>query len=297
MLTILVQLIVSGLAQGAIYALIGLGFALYLRSMHLLNFSHGEMLTIGAFVGLVLATKVNLPYLVIFPLAIIITALLGLLIERIAYRSLWMTAVDDPFLVRTVFATIAMGILLTNVALEIGGPFETRFPAPLKQDILRVGSIVFNTQRLLVLGVGFALVILLQVFFQRSKAGLAMRAVMLDRETAQLMGIDVRRSIALTFALSSGLSAAAGVLIAPIIFWSFHMGSLIGIKAFASLTLGGLYSFPGAIVGGLLVGVLESLAGLYLSSSFRDAIVFGLLILMLLVRPQGLLGKSQERVG
>lgn len=296
MVAILLQLLVGGIAVGSIYALIGVGFALYLRAMRLLNFSHGEMLTTGALLGLLLTTKAGLPFPIVFPLAIVGTALIGVVLERVVYRPLWLKS-DDPFLVHTVFATLAVGTILTNLSLRVGGPFEVRYPAPLGAGVIRLGPVVVLPQRILVLVVAVVLVALLQLFFKRTKAGLAMRAVMLDRETAQLMGIDVRQSIALTFALSSALAAAAGILVAPIIFWSFHMGSIIGIKSFAALTLGGLYSFPGAIVGGLLVGVLESFTGLFLSSTYRDVIVFSILILMLLVRPYGLLGRKQGRVG
>lgn len=296
MIPIIFQALVSGLSLGAIYALIGLGFALYLRSMNLLNFSHGETVTIGAFVGLLLTTQFQLPFIIVFPLAIVITAVIGVLLERMALRPLWLNE-DDPFLVRAVFATIAIGILLTDLGLKFGGPFAKKYPAPLGDEVVRVGSVVLVPQRLLVLGATIVLVALLQVFFRRTKTGLAMRAVMLDRDTAQLMGIDVRKSIALTFGLSSALGASAGILIAPIVFWVFNMGFLLGIKSFAALTLGGLYSFPGAIVGGLLVGVLEAFTGLYLSSTYRDVIVFAILIAVLLIRPQGLLGKPEERVG
>jgi branched-chain amino acid transport system permease protein len=198
---------------------------------------------------------------------------------------------------RAVFATIAVGMFMSNLGLEIGGPFAIKFPAPLGEDIIRIGSAVLRPQRLLVLGMTILLVVLLQLFFLHTKVGLAMRAVMLDRETAQLMGIDVRRSIALTFALSSALGAAAGILIAPIVYWMFNMGFFLGIKSFAALTLGGLYTFPGAIVGGLLMGVLESFTSLFISSTYRDVIVFSILILVLLARPQGLLGKRREGVG
>lgn len=295
MATILVQLLLSGIAIGAVYALIGLGFALFLRAMRLLNFSHAEMVTIGAFIGLFLTRNLGLPFIIAFPVAVAATALIGVILERVIFRPLWVKA-DDPFLVRAVFATIALATLLTNVALQLGGPFELRFPSPLGSDVIKLGSVVITPQRVLVIGVSIVVVLLLQLFFQKTEAGLAMRAVMLDRETAQLMGIDVRRSVAITFALSAALGAVAGILVAPIVFWSFQMGAKIGIKAFAALTLGGLYSFPGAIVGGLLIGILEAFTGLFLSSTYRDVIVFAILIFMLLVRPQGLLGKESGRV-
>jgi branched-chain amino acid transport system permease protein len=146
----------------------------------------------------------------------------------------------------------------------------------------------------MVLAVGVLLVGLLQLFFQRTRAGLAMRAVMMDRETASLMGVDVPRSISWTFAVSSALGGAAGFLLAPVIFWSFEMGT-IGIKAFAGLTVGGLYSFPGAVIGGLLVGLLEALTGAFLSTAYRDVIVLAIIILMLLLKPEGLVSTVRGR--
>ena len=287
------QLLVGGLALGAIYAMIALGFAMYLRAMRLLNFSHGEMAMIGALMGVGIYVNLGLPFVVGFVAVVVLTGLSGALMERLIYRPLW-TRAHDPFMVNTVFATVAVGILLTNVALKIGGPYPIKVPAPLGDEVVSLAGVRIVPHYVLVLLVAVAMVGLLQLFFQRTRTGLSMRAVMMDRETASLMGVHVSRAISWTFAVSSALGGAAGFLLAPVIFWSFEMGT-VGIKAFAGLTVGGLYSFPGAIVGGLLVGILEALTGAYLSSTYRDVIVFGILIATLLLKPEGLLSTVRGR--
>ncbi len=288
---VVLQILVAGLALGSIYALIAVGFAMYLRSMRLLNFSHGEVTMVGAGLGTFVYVGLGLPYALGFFVVIGATAVVGLLLERIVFRPLWARA-HDPFMVNTVFATIAVGILLTNVALKLGGADPIRVPAPLGDAPLDVMGIRIVPHYVLVLAMTVVLVTALQVFFQRTSAGLAMRAVMQDRDTASLMGVRLSRSIAWTFAIASALGGAAGYLVAPVVFWSFGMGG-IGIKAFAGLTLGGLYSFPGAIFGGLLIGLLETFTGAYLSSTYRDAIVYASIIVMLLLKPEGLLAGAR----
>jgi branched-chain amino acid transport system permease protein len=287
------QLLAGGLALGSIYALLALGFAMYLRAMHLLNFSHGEVAMIGAFIGVEIYVRLGFPYVAGFLAVVVLTAVFGALLERIVFRHLW-TRARDPYMVNTVFATVAVGILLTNIGLKLGGPHPIRVPPPLGTGTIDILGVRVVPHYVMVLVVAVLLVGLLQLFFQRTRTGLAMRAVMMDRETASLMGVDVSRSISWTFAVSSALGGAAGFLLAPVIFWSFEMGT-IGIKAFAGLTVGGLYSFPGAIVGGLLVGVLEALTGAFLSTAYRDVIVFSILIFMLLLKPEGIVSAIRGR--
>jgi branched-chain amino acid transport system permease protein len=285
------QLIVAGLGLGSVYAMIALGFAMYLRSIRLLNFSHGEMTMAGALIGVGVYVYLGIPFVLGFLTVAILTGIFGVFIERMVFRPIWTTEQHDPFLTRTIFATLAVGMLLTNLALLIGGPHPIRVPPPLGYEAIFVFGTRIVPQHLLTLATAIPLVGVLQIFLQRSRVGLAMRAVMLDRETASLMGVNVRRSISWTFAISSALAGIAGFMIAPVIFWSFEMG-FIGIKAFAGLTIGGLYSFPGAVVGGLTIGLLEAFIGAYLSSSYRDVVVFGILIFMLLVKPKGLFGAA-----
>jgi len=290
----LLQLIVAGLGLGSVYAMIALGFAMYLRSIRLLNFSHGEMTMTGSLIGVGVYVYFGMPFALGFLIVAILTGILGILFERIIFRPIWTTEQHDPFLTRTIFATLAVGMLLTNLALFIGGPHPIRVPPALGNETIIFLATRIVPQHLLTLLVATVLVGVLQIFLQRSRVGLAMRAVMLDRETASLMGVNVRRSISWTFGISSALAGVAGFMVAPVIFWSFEMG-LIGIKAFAGLTIGGLYSFPGAVVGGLIIGLLEALTGAYLSSSYRDVVVFGILIFMLLVKPKGLFGTVGSR--
>jgi branched-subunit amino acid ABC-type transport system permease component len=288
---ILLQQVIGGLAIGVIYGLIALGFSMIIRAMDLVNFAQGEMMMIGALVGFTMVTRLALPYPLVLILCIGVTAVAGVVMERVAYRPLRLRRAP---MVNLLIATIGMSILLKNAAIPIWGSEPLRYPPVFGARPIILGNLVIPAYVPPVLITGLVLVILLNLFFQRTRTGIAMRASAQDPTTARLMGISVDRMISYTFAIASGLGGAAGVLLAPIFFAAFNMGD-IGIKSFVAATIGGLGNLPGAIVGGLVLGLLETLGAALISSAYKDAIAYGTLIVLLLFLPQGILGRRSDR--
>ncbi len=282
----ILRLVVSGLSLGSFYALVALSFVMMLLVSDLLNFALGEILMLAAFIALLLVTS-GLPWLVALIAATIVAGVIGLAMERLAFRPLW--AQNAPP-INVVMASVALSIFLANLALRLFGAVPRAFPPALGDEVREVGPLRFVPQELIVIGVAVVAMVALQIFFRRTTAGIALRAVMLDRDAASLMGIDVGRSIALTFAISAALGGAAGVLLAPFLSVSWGMGG-IAMKGIAAATLGGIYSVPGAIVGGFLLGWLETGITFFVTSTFRDALVYTLMILILLFRPEGIMGR------
>jgi len=287
------QQLLNGLVTGSTYALIALGYTMVYGVLQLINFAHGEIYMMGAFTGLLLVTVAKLP----FPLALLLamgsTALLGVVIEFLAYRPLRRSS-----RLSVLISAIGMSIFVQNVALWIWGPSTRSFLPPFPVTAFTIGSLRTNTLELLTLAVALAMMVGLHLLVTRTKLGKAMRAVAQDRETAALMGVNVNRTIAFTFAIGSSLAAAAGVMVGML----FNavtptMGVMPGLKGFVAAVLGGIGHIPGAMVGGLVLGMVEVLGVALLSSQWRDAVAFAILILVLLYRPSGLLGRrTQEKV-
>ncbi len=275
---IVVQQVVGGLAIGLVYGLVALGFVLLLRSLDLINFAQGEMMMVGAFLALGAWQGLGLPFPLAFVAAVLATAVVGLLVDRLVAHPL-----RHASLIHLVIATVAVSLFLKNAALLLGGPEPLAFPSLFGEAPVTFGAVRLAPHTLLILGAALGLVGLLQVFFLWTRSGLALRAVMADAEMAALLGVPLARARAVAFALSAALGATGGILIAPLVFVSFDMGSL-GLKAFTAAALGGLYSIPGAIWGGLLLGVLENLLAGTISSGYRDALVYTILIAILVGR-------------
>jgi branched-chain amino acid transport system permease protein len=279
------QIAVSGLALGSIYALIALGVVIIVKASDLVNFAHGELVMVGAITAYIARVDLRMPGLVAFLAAVAVTLGVGMLIERSAYRPLRLSPT-----INVVLASVALSLLLQNVALTFWDEDTHAYPAMFSENPVLLGEFRFIPQDWATIAAAVLCVLSFQLFFTRTRAGLAMRAVMLDRQTASLMGINVYRTIGNTFGVSAALGAAAGVLVAPLIQIHFSMGFIL-VKAFAGACLGGIFSIPGAIVGGLLIGVTEGLVAAYISAAYRDAIVYTILIAALLFRPEGLLGR------
>ncbi|MEE9256557.1 MAG: branched-chain amino acid ABC transporter permease [bacterium] len=277
------QVIFNGIATGAIYSLIALGLVMILRALDLINFAHGEMVMVGGFLAITLNVTYGLPFVPSFLLAVIGVGALGLLIERFAIRT-----IKGASVMNVITATIALGLILQTWGLVVYGGEALALPHPLGEESLEVFGLKILPQQIIIIGVTLLLMLLLQAFFYLTRIGTALRAVMNDRETASLMGVDVRFMMALTFAISVALGGAAGVLVAPMTFVTFNMGIIV-VKAFTALILGGMFSFPGAIIGGLLLGVFENVLRGFVSSAYGDTIIFTLLILVLISRPEGLI--------
>jgi branched-chain amino acid transport system permease protein len=288
----LAQLILSGLASGSLYAMMAIGLILVYKTTHILNFGYGDMTMFSTFIAYMLLTWYKLPFAVAFFGAIACGLLLGVIVDR-GFLKL---AKDAP--VTSLFiATLGIGMILEAVAGWIWGYDTKPFPYVIKGPPLFLRGVVIRRHDLLVFGVAGAIALLLFAMFKFTDLGIAMRATAQNRQAARLMGIDVGKIATLSWALGVGLGALAGVLIAPIVFLDLSRMILVMIKAVAAAVLGGFTSLPGAIVGGLLLGVMENLT-IYMPAALaplKTTFVFLLIIIVLAIRPQGLLGEPVGR--
>lgn len=285
----LLQQLINGISLGATYALIALGYTMVYGIIQLINFAHGEIFMAGAFAGLFMILFFKMPLLLAMAVAMAVSMAIGVLMEFAAYRPLRASS-----RLSALISAIGVSIFLSTLALLLFGANAKGFPDsafPVRQ-IQIPGAEISNLQ-MLIISVSAALMIALQFIVRKTKIGKAMRAVSEDYNTAALMGVNVNLVISFTFAAGSALAAAGGVLVGlQFNAVSFNMGLMAGLKAFAAAVLGGIGSIPGAMLGGLLLGIAE-VAGVALGySSYRDAIAFGILVLVLLVRPTGLLGEK-----
>ena len=292
---IFISNLISGIRLGSIYAIIALGYTMVYGIAKMLNFAHGDVIMIGAYSAFAALYRANLPLPIALIISIIICTLLGVIIERLAYKPL-----RQASSLAVLITAIGVSYFLQNLALLIWGSAAKIFPT-----ILDYGSInLFNDklklsyQMLITITVCIVIMILLNLFIKKTKIGKAMRACSEDKEAAALMGINVDNIISLTFAIGSGLAAIAALLLCaayPTV--TPTLGSMPGIKAFTAAVIGGIGSIPGALLGGLLLGVIEIIVKAYGLSELTDAIAFGVLILVLLFKPTGLLGKKvKEKV-
>lgn len=288
--------LISGISLGSVYALIALGYTMVYGIAKMLNFAHGDVIMIGAFTTYTVCSTLGLPPAVGVLAAVVVCTLLGVGIERIAYKPLRKAV--SPLAV--LITAIGVSYLLQNLALLIFGANTKAFTSVVSMEalVLADGQITITGETIVTILSCIAIMICLMLFIKKTKAGQAMLAVSEDKGAAQLMGINVNGTIALTFAIGSALAAIAGVLLCsayPSL--SPYTGSMPGIKAFVAAVFGGIGSIPGAFIGGILLGIVEIFAKAYISSQVADAIVFAVLIIVLLIKPTGLLGKNiQEKV-
>jgi len=288
-LSLFIQTLFGGIGIGSLYALVALGYSMVYRSMGLVNFAHGQIYMIGTYFGIIWYTGMvmglHMPYAVAFVIGVLLNACLGVVLERI-FRPL-----ANYDLMLMLLGTIGLGYVLDNLAIIIWGAEGFAVTSPLPNTPIMVGGVALLPQMLLLIGVSALLMIGLNIFLAKSKVGKAMRSAAQDRETASAMGIPVNLTNALTFAIGAGLAAAAGILAAPIVYVNPAMGSAVGLKGFTAFILGGAGSIPGAIVGGLTFGLLEAISAGFISSAYTKAIAFIVMILVLMVKPSGIIGE------
>jgi len=285
------QYLLTGLTVGAIYALVALGFSIIFNASDVINFAQGEFVMIGGMATVSLAAA-GLPYLLAIPLAVAAAALVGLALEKFAVEP-----ARGASVVTLIIITIGAAILLRGLAALVWDKRIHALPAFSGEAPIALAGATLAPQSLWVIGVTALAVAALWGFFNRTLAGKAILAVSHNRLAAQLMGISVQRVLLVSFALSAALGALAGILIAPITFTSWDVGVMLGLKGFAAAILGGMGSGPGAVIGGLLLGLLESLGAGYVSSAYKDAIAFIVMLAVLMLMPGGLLGgRAAERV-
>ncbi|MFD9624863.1 branched-chain amino acid ABC transporter permease [Peribacillus muralis] len=287
----LIQQLVNGVSLGSIYALIALGYTMVYGIVKLINFAHGDVFMVGSFVGFYAITVMDLSFIPALLLSMVTCAIFGVLIERIAYKPL-----RNATRIAALITAIGVSLLIENGLIYVRGAQPEAYPNNvLPMDKLDILGVSISSQSILILSVSIILMIILQFVVHKTKIGKAMRAVSFDSEAAKLMGINVNNTISATFAIGSALAGAAGVIfgiyyikIEPL------MGVLPGLKAFVAAVLGGIGIIPGAMVGGLLLGVIEALVSAAGYSLWRDGVAFIVLIFILIFLPQGLFGKNRR---
>ena len=284
----LIQTLISGLSLGSIYALIALGYTMVYGIAKMLNFAHGDIIMVGAYTVITSVLTLNLPPAVAILVSIVVCVVLGVTIEFLAYRPLRQA---PPLSV--LITAIGVSYLLQNLALLIFGSEQKATPTIFKLPTIELGGVYIDGITLITLVVTAIIMICLTLFIGKTRMGKAMRAVSEDKGAAELMGISVNRTITITFAIGSALAAVAALFYGmSYIYIRPTTGSMPGIKAFTAAVFGGIGSIPGAMLGGILMGIIEQLSKTYISTLWSDAIVFGVLVLVLVVKPTGLLGKK-----
>lgn len=288
--------LINGISLGSVYAIIALGYTMVYGIAKMLNFAHGDVIMVGGYVVLTIVSTMGMPPMVGIAAAVLTCTLLGVVIERVAYKPLRNAASSLAVLI----TAIGVSYLLQNIALLVFGADTKSFTSVVKVPAITLagGALSISGETTVTILACIIIMIVLTLFIKKSKAGQAMLAVSEDKGAAQLMGINVNCTIALTFAIGSALAAIASVLLCsayPSL--TPYTGAMPGIKAFVAAVFGGIGSIPGAMIGGILLGVIEILGKAYISSQMADAIVFAVLIVVLLVKPTGILGKQvQEKV-
>ncbi len=283
------QLLLSGLSQGCVYGLIALGFVLIYKATEMLNFAQGDMMMLGAFVAFTLVNLLGLSFFVGFFLTLAVMGGFGMALERTVIRPM---IGEPPFAV--LMLTIGLGFILRAVAGAVWGSETETLDVPFAGSVLEVGGVVLGHENLVVIAGTALLCVALWAFFRYSRIGIAMQAASQNQLAAYYSGVPVKRVTSLVWGISAAISATAGILVAPVMLIDPMMGFL-GIKAFAAAIVGGLGSLPGAIVGGLIIGVAEQFVGLYLPPGLGEVSAFVILLAMLMVRPQGIFASMQQK--
>jgi branched-chain amino acid transport system permease protein len=283
------QLLISGTSQGCVYGLIALGFVLIYKATEMVNFAQGDMMMLGAFFAFTYVNILELNFYVAVLATIATMAMLGAVLERVVLRSM---IGEPPFSV--LMLTIGLGFIIRAVAGAVWGNQPRSLPTPYAGGVFKPGGLIIGYENIVII-IGTALLCLcLYLFFRFSRLGIAMQAASQNQLAAFYVGIPVKRIYGVVWALSATISAVAGILVAPVSLVDPQMG-FIGIKAFAAAIVGGFGSLPGAIVGGLLIGIVEQFAGLYLPTGFSDVTAYVILLLMLLLRPEGIFATMQRK--
>lgn len=283
--------LINGLQIGSVYALIALGYTMVYGIIKLINFAHGDFIMVGGYIivfTIPFCSAFGIPiYISVIP-AIIMCAILAMLVERIAYKPL-----RGAGSLSSLITALAVSLLLENLCLVLFTSSPRSVPAMFSKDNVALGGISITQSSVLTISISIIVMLILQLFVKKTKLGRSMRAVSEDRQASVLMGVKVNRTISLTFAIGSALAAVGSLMyVASYSKVEPYMGMMLGLKAFIAAVLGGIGSIPGAMVGGFVIGIVESMTKAYINSQLADAFVFGILIIVLLVKPTGLLGKN-----
>ncbi|MFH1091581.1 MAG: branched-chain amino acid ABC transporter permease [Pseudomonadota bacterium] len=283
---VFLQILLSGLTSGSLYALIALGFVLIYKSTEIVNFAQGELVMIGAYFALFFAAH-NLPYYLVFPLAALSAFIVGMIVHNVVCRPL-----IKAHHLSVVIATFALSFLMRSIIRLIWGSQYYAFASPFQGKVYRFGSVVISPQNFWITIICLGIMVVFYFYFKFTKTGKSMSATAQNQDAASLMGVNINLVFTVIWGISAALGAASGILLAPITAISPYMG-IIAIKAFAAAVLGGFNSLPGAVVGGLLLGIVETFGAIYISSSYKDIIAFMVLIAVLLIKPTGIFGAQE----
>ena len=282
----ILQLLVAGIGTGSIYALIALGFNVVFKSTGAMNFAQGEWVVMGGMISaLLFAATSNIGLACL--LAVLIVTVVGILSERLV---IWPLRRPSTLLITLV--SIGLAIFTRSMVMLVLGKRPVGYPGFSEVSTLVIGGVTVQTQTLWIIGLTIAFLIVMHLFFERSILGKALRAAAADRDAAAIVGVRVETTVMLSFAIAAFAGALAGAIITPLTLSSYDQGALFGFKGFSAAMLGGVGSLPGAVVGGLALGLLETFGSFYISSDFKDAIAFAVLLMILFVRPSGLLGRA-----
>jgi branched-chain amino acid transport system permease protein len=287
-----IQQLLNAAQLGAVYALIALGYTMVYGTIRLINFAHGDIFMLGGYIGFLLVTSISgMPLVIMMPLAMLLTALVGVLIERVAYRRL-----RNAQRMSLIITALGVGIFLENLVRLVVGPQTLQLPAQLPHQVVPLfNGVVVTEDKILIIFISLALMVVLWLFVNKTLLGTAMRAVADNKDAVQLMGINLNLIIAVTFAIGSALAAAGGIFFGQAYSIDPYIGIDLGWKAFIAAVIGGIGSIEGAVIGSFLLAGVEVLTVAYLSSNMKNGIAFGLLILLLLIRPNGIMGRPELR--
>jgi branched-chain amino acid transport system permease protein len=286
----LAEIAFTGIYMGCVYGLVGMGFALIFNSSKIFNFAQGEFLMLGAMFYVTFATSLNLPFGLAFVLCVVCMGLVGVALEVLGINPLRKKRAEP---IRMVMVTMAFGIFAKNLAEAVWGKYPMKAKEILGAPHARIGSHLFRTQGIIIIAVTVILLVILWYFFMRTMYGKAYRASAYNVNMAYLSGINVRGMVIMSFVLSGAIGGVAGVLVGPIAFVSSDMGAMLGVKGFCAAVIGGMGNPFGALIGGLLIGLSENMVGGYISTRLMQGLSFMFMILVLLIRPQGLLGVKE----
>lgn len=283
------QQIISGLAMGCIYAIVAIGFVLIYKATEIINFAQGELMMVGAFIAFTCVNYLQLPFFAAIIVSLAFMGLFGIVLERVVLRPLVGEAAFAMVMV-----TIGLSIFIRSVAGMIWGYDTYTFSAGIVDHPVQIGSLALSSVHLWIIATTLILIAGLYLFFSRTKMGISMEAAAQNQLAAFLMGIGVKNVFSHIWAISAMVAAVAGILLTPIQFLNYNMG-FIGLKAFPAAVLGGFGSIPGAIVGGIIIGISEALAGVYLPDGFKNVFAWIILIAVLMIRPEGIFGIQQRK--
>lgn len=288
----ILQYTLSGLSTGAIYALIGIGFSIIYNATGIINFAQGEFVMLGGLLTLSCLDLLKLPLWAAIPCAVAVSTVVGILFERLAIRPL-----RQPTPINLVIITIGGSILIRGIAMLVWGKDTYSVPPFSGDNPIAIGGATILPQHIWIFAITLIIIVINKIYFYHTISGKAMRACSCNRRAAGLVGIDVRRMVLFSFIISSAMGAVAGIIIAPLTMTAYDVGVMLGLKGFCAAVIGGMSSGISTVIGGLILGVLESLGAGLISSGYKDAIAFIILLLILFIRPQGLFGKADsERV-